>query len=317
MFDIIVNPDILRAKAKELKNAAGRLGHIQGELSSLIGSIDASAYEGKLMKMVADILSSSESETKRLSNEIDRLQVDLTKKANAFEEANKVVSNTFHTIKLLLLNRSMHSIIASSAFWIGLSAILAKDAKSIMSIGSQEKLEENVTPIIKEPRRYPKKSGTKDLHDYDNARDYISSDDPGQTPNNKKRVYVTGREVKASHKGTINFISFNDGSTATEGNEDGITMKVTYENGYTVKYSHLIPNEKLLKAAGIEEDLSITEKRVYTKHLGELKNVEAGEVIGSYNQIGDSSNPHLHINVWKDGEPIDPDKTDIPKKTLK
>ena len=48
-----------------------------------------------------------------------------------------------------------------------------------------------------------------------------------------------------------------------------------------------------------EEDARLLSKKPYEK-------VKRGDVISTSGNSGISSGPHLHFEIWKDGEPVDP-----------
>ncbi|NMC34713.1 MAG: WXG100 family type VII secretion target [Veillonellaceae bacterium] len=170
----------------------------------------------------------------------------------------------------------------------------------------------------------PKHSGTLGLHN--NARDYESSTDPGKTGEDQQRKRIKGREIRAYERGRLEWISFDDEKNQdrikhleeVQKNPRGITLQISYpESGYTVKYTHIVPSERLLSLLGISEsELATTKVKPAFKDAW----VEPGEVIGCYNQIGWSTGPHLHLATYKgigeDKIGIDPDTTDIPQRTL-
>lgn len=86
-----------------------------------------------------------------------------------------------------------------------------------------------------------------------------------------------GNPVFASGSGTVEFAGQKDGL--------GNTVTINHQNGYISSYSHL--------------------KDVKTK---KGKNVSKGDIIGTIGSTGNTSGPHLHYSVTKDGEPQDPEK---------
>jgi hypothetical protein len=177
----------------------------------------------------------------------------------------------------------------------------------------------------------PSHIGSLGLHGSKNARDYIASTDPGTSDDDQQRNRIDGREIRSYGKGKIEWISFDDESDPKRLNEidevqknpRGITMQVSYpESGYRVKYTHIVPSDKILTLAEVTGDeLPTTKvKKSFTNSW-----TEPGEVIGCYNQIGWSTAPHLHLSTYQIAydeagkpfdKPIDPDTTDIPQKTL-
>lgn len=193
MFDIIVNPAILRSQADELKNAADELSQVQGELSSIINSIDPSAYEGKLRQMIDDILSDAERETRKLANEINLLQEHLTKKASDFEAANMATSNSFGAI--------MASIITTkntlTAFWTGAAGFTLGAARTITLIGSQEKPDDKFT-TFPEPAKVIIKTDTVPLNKSANTADCVKFVE-GQRP--RPSGFISDKLYSGKYKG--------------------------------------------------------------------------------------------------------------------
>ncbi len=161
------------------------------------------------------------------------------------------------------------------------------------------------------------------LHDdAHNARDYASSTDPGTTESDHQRIVVPGREVYAYGEGNILGVYFNEHNKnypTSPGNDDGITIEVLYFDGYRVKYTHVVPSERLLEISGVNKsDVRFYHPEVNPTLKGDTS-IHEGDLIGSYNQIGFSPDiPHLHIDTWdKQGHPIDPKDTGIPERTLR
>lgn len=207
-------------------------------------------------------------------------------------------------------------------------------ARSDKPVDSADNKTENqpilTTDIAKDAETIGKPSviGTLGLHGKDNnARDYISSRDPGKSSEDQQRKRINGREIRAFEKGEIKWISFDDESNPTrirqltedQKNPRGITMAVYYpESGYFVQYTHIVPSDKILKLAGVS-DVDLPTTNLKTSFKTAL--VEPGEIIGNYNQIGWSTAPHLHLTTYKytnqdEKIAIDPASTDIPQRTL-
>lgn len=102
MFEIVVNTEQLRSKSEQLDKAAKRLVDVQGEIESIIGSVDPGAYEGQLMAQVKNILEDAKSDAARLSGQVDALRDELVSRADLFDKANQVVLATLATILSIL-----------------------------------------------------------------------------------------------------------------------------------------------------------------------------------------------------------------------
>jgi murein DD-endopeptidase MepM/ murein hydrolase activator NlpD len=88
----------------------------------------------------------------------------------------------------------------------------------------------------------------------------------------------------ANHSGTaINAIADGTVSLSRQNSRDGIHILLNHSGGYTSFYSHL---EATLVEIG--------------------KPVEQGQVIGLMGNTGLSTGPHLHFQIRRDGEPINP-----------
>lgn len=85
-----------------------------------------------------------------------------------------------------------------------------------------------------------------------------------------------GDPVFASGSGVVEFAGQKD--------ELGNTVIVNHENGYVTSYSHL--------------------KDIRTR---KGRNVGKGEIIGTVGSTGNSSAPHLHYTITKDGNEMDPE----------
>ena len=85
-----------------------------------------------------------------------------------------------------------------------------------------------------------------------------------------------GNPVFASGSGVVEF--------AGPKNELGNTVVINHQNGYVTSYSHL--------------------KDIRTR---KGRNVGKGEIIGTVGNTGNSSAPHLHYSITKDGKEMDPE----------
>ena len=85
-----------------------------------------------------------------------------------------------------------------------------------------------------------------------------------------------GNPVFASGSGVVEF--------AGPKNELGNTVVINHQNGYITSYSHL--------------------KDIRTR---KGRNVGKGEIIGTVGNTGNSSAPHLHYSITKDGKEMDPE----------
>lgn len=110
------------------------------------------------------------------------------------------------------------------------------------------------------------------------------------SPYGKRRDPFTGR--RAWHKG-IDFagaegsdiIAVADGVVSWAGRRSGygLMVEITHGNGYATRYAH---------------------NKTNTVKLGDQ--VSAGQVIGYIGSSGRSTGPHVHFEVWKDGEVTNP-----------
>jgi murein DD-endopeptidase MepM/ murein hydrolase activator NlpD len=85
----------------------------------------------------------------------------------------------------------------------------------------------------------------------------------------------TGRPVKATADGIVSFADWSGGS--------GNLVAVEHGFGYSTYYAH---NRKLNVRIG--------------------QTVKRGDVIGYIGSTGNSTGPHVHYEVWKDGKPLNP-----------
>ena len=85
----------------------------------------------------------------------------------------------------------------------------------------------------------------------------------------------TGTSVKAADGGTVIYSGWNDGY--------GYMVEIDHHNGFTTKYAH---NSQLLVSVGQE--------------------VGQGQVISKSGNTGNSTGPHLHFEISKDGETVNP-----------
>jgi len=85
----------------------------------------------------------------------------------------------------------------------------------------------------------------------------------------------TGRPVKATADGVVSFANWSGGS--------GNLVAIEHGFGFSTYYAH---NRKLNVRVG--------------------QTVKRGEVIGYAGSTGNSTGPHVHYEVWKDGKPMNP-----------
>jgi len=85
----------------------------------------------------------------------------------------------------------------------------------------------------------------------------------------------TGTQIMAAGKGTVTFAGYKKGY--------GYFVTVDHGYGFTTNYAHL---SQILVEAG--------------------QKVEKGEVIAKMGNTGRSTGPHLHFEILKGGEPVDP-----------
>ena len=86
-----------------------------------------------------------------------------------------------------------------------------------------------------------------------------------------------GDPVQATASGVVNFAGVQNGY--------GNVVRITLNHGYEILFAHLN-----------EIDVNVGQK------------IEAGEIIGKVGSTGRSTGPHLHYEVRKDGNPIDPEQ---------
>lgn len=89
-----------------------------------------------------------------------------------------------------------------------------------------------------------------------------------------------GTKLRAPHTGTVTY----SGWGHPERHNTGWLVEITLEDGTQVMYNHM---------------LGPSPREVGTR-------VKAGDVVGRVGSTGNSSGPHVHISVWRDGEHIDP-----------
>lgn len=85
----------------------------------------------------------------------------------------------------------------------------------------------------------------------------------------------TGKPVKATADGVVSFANWSGGSGNLVGIEHGF--------GFATYYAH---NQKLRVRVG--------------------QTVKRGDVIGYVGSTGNSTGPHVHYEVWKEGKPVNP-----------
>jgi murein DD-endopeptidase MepM/ murein hydrolase activator NlpD len=85
----------------------------------------------------------------------------------------------------------------------------------------------------------------------------------------------TGTQIMAAGKGTVTFTGYKKGY--------GYLVTIDHGYGFTTNYAHL---SQILVEAG--------------------QKVEKGEVIAKMGNTGRSTGPHLHFEILKEGEPVDP-----------
>jgi hypothetical protein len=141
MFEIIVDPEKLHQQANILAKSAKQLDSISDELGSIANTINPSDYDGKLKKMVTGILADAKTDTVNLSKDITELQGALQKKADDFENANKVIRGTMENIKVSI-SKFTGSV---SGFWGSVASIFVGKNTSSIELGAQEKLDDHVT----------------------------------------------------------------------------------------------------------------------------------------------------------------------------
>jgi len=116
------------------------------------------------------------------------------------------------------------------------------------------------------------------------AADIISGYGNRQQPIHKTDKMHYGIDIKADMGTKV--LATGDGvvvETGTKANGMGLFVTIRHNNEYTTKYAHL-------SKANV--------------NVGQW--VKRGEVIGLSGSSGLSKGPHLHYEIWKKGEPVDP-----------
>jgi murein DD-endopeptidase MepM/ murein hydrolase activator NlpD len=93
----------------------------------------------------------------------------------------------------------------------------------------------------------------------------------------------TGTPIESVGGGVVEYAGWNGGY--------GKYIRIRHGNGFKTAYAHLSNiNSKVVKGGIIEQ----------------------GQLIGAVGSTGNSTGPHLHYELWKEGVPVNPFTTDLP-----
>ncbi|MFD1039299.1 peptidoglycan DD-metalloendopeptidase family protein [Virgibacillus byunsanensis] len=229
---------------------------------------------------LSEVLNSEENKTAELQEKVDELEANRTKVQLKMEELNQLESQIKEYMTELPFD------LAPSG---GISITLPEDEMVENSI------DEDITPDIQSKLIDQYKQTISDMETTNNKLKHIPTvwptnsytitsdfgirDDPF---NRSSSLHTgidirgkTGESVYASADGIVTLATYNGGY--------GNSIIVRHSNTYKTLYAHL-------------SDIKV--------ELGD--SVKKGDHIGSIGSTGRSTGPHLHFEVIKDAEPIDP-----------
>lgn len=350
MGRIRVSPEDLHQAASQLHQAAEEIGDIETHLNSTWRNLHHDGFEVEGSNHVAGLFSEWKQTARMLQSALGQSAIELERAAAAFEQADRPATSLLARL-LTEIPQYLQKVLALPALrflermFLSLGALAGSTVAMVTLTWVQVPVDfknhaardggsplGRIESLDAKTVGNPQHIGTLGLH-LGKARDYISSKDPGVSPQDQQRVRVPGREIRSYERGKIEWISYDDIDpakyperfkelTEVQHNPRGITLQVYYpESNYRVKYSHIVPSDRILEISGIsQKELPSSLLKKSFKDIW----VEPGEILGNYNQIGYSTTPHLHLDVREvtvvNGKeistPIDPDDTAIPGKTL-